>query len=65
MERRQKEFLIGFQRAAQLTQRVLSCPPSHTTREEYMRDVAHLHGDADDLIRRGLAVGCLSALGED
>ncbi len=65
MERREKEFLTGFGRAAQLTRRVLSSPPAYTTREDYMRDVAHLHGDADDLVRRGLAVGCLSALGEE
>ena len=38
-------------------------PPAHTTAAEYLEDVAHLHADSDDLTRRGLAVGCLSALG--
>jgi hypothetical protein len=29
-----------------------------------MIDVAELHADSDDLVRRGLAVGCLSAVGK-
>lgn len=64
MNRGEKEFLMGFQRAAQLVQRILACPPSHTSAVDYMNDVAHLHADADDLLRRGLAVGCLAAVGK-
>jgi hypothetical protein len=63
MGRREKAFLTGFERAAVLTQQVLANPPRHTSAEEYMRDVAHLHADSDDLVSRGLAVGCLSAVG--
>jgi hypothetical protein len=65
MGRMEKEFLLGFQRAAQLAEKMRSSPPSHTSAAEYMKDVAHLHGDADDPMRRGLAVGCLSAVGEE
>ena len=64
MGRRERAFLTGFERAAVLTQRILANPPSHTSPEEYMRDVAHLHADSDDLVSRGLAVGCLSAVGQ-
>ena len=64
MDRRAKEFLTGFRRAAQLAQRVRACPPTYTGATEYLQDVAHLHATADDLVRRGLAVGCLSALGK-
>jgi hypothetical protein len=64
MGRREKAFLTGFERAAVLTQRILANPPSHTSAEEYMRDVAHLHADSDDMVSRGLAVGCLSAVGK-
>lgn len=65
MGRAEKEFLIGFERAAVLTRRIIASPPTHTTAEEYIKDVAHLHADADDLLRRGLAVGCLAAVGEE
>jgi hypothetical protein len=65
MDRREREFLSGFERAAILTRRILESPPSHTTARQYMEDVAHLMGDSDDLLRRGLAVGCLSALGKE
>jgi hypothetical protein len=61
MGRPERAFLTGFARAAALAQQVKDHPPSHTTPEEYMRDVAHLHADSDDLVSRGLAVGCLSA----
>jgi hypothetical protein len=64
MDRRAKEFLFGFRRAAQLAQQIRACPPSHTSASEYLEDVAHLHATADDLVRRGLAVGCLCALGK-
>jgi len=63
MSRNGHEFLAGFQQAAVLTRTVLAQPPSYTTAAEYLEDVAHLHADSDDLTRRGLAVGCLSALG--
>ena len=63
MERREREFLAGFERAARLVQQVLACPPSYASGDRYLEDVARLHGDAEDLVRRGLAVGCLAALG--
>jgi hypothetical protein len=64
MGRQEQEFLAGFGKAALLAQQVKDNPPTHTTPEEYMRDVAHLHGDSEDLLSRGLAVGCLSAFGQ-
>lgn len=63
MSRNGHEFLAGFQQAAVLTRTVMAQPPSYTSAKEYLEDVAHLHADSDDLTRRGLAVGCLSALG--
>jgi hypothetical protein len=63
MSRNGHDFLAGFERAAVLTRTVMAHPPSHTSAVEYLEDVAHLHADSDDLTRRGLAVGCLSALG--
>jgi hypothetical protein len=62
MDRQAKAFLQGFERAAQLAQRVLTTPPRHTSPAQYMRDVALLHARVDDPTSRGLAVGCLSAL---
>lgn len=64
MSRSEKEFLKGFEKAALLILGILACPPSFTSREEYVESVAHLHADSDDLRSRGLAVGCLSALGK-
>jgi hypothetical protein len=61
MGRRESAFLAGFGKAALLAQQVKEHPPTHTTPEEYMRDVADLHADSDEMISRGLAVGCLSA----
>ena len=61
MDRQAKAFLHGFERAAQLAQRVLTTPPRHTSPVQYLRDVALLHGSVDDPTSRGLAVGCLSA----
>ncbi len=63
MDRRAKEFLTGFRRAAQLAGRVRACPPTYPGATEYLQDLAHLHETADDLVRRGLAAGCLCALG--
>ncbi len=63
MDRQTKEYLAGFQRAALLVQRILSAPPSYQSAQSYLEDVAHLHDRAGDLRRRGIAVGCLSALG--
>jgi hypothetical protein len=65
VSRGEKDFLAGFQKAALLTQEILAAPPSFTSREEYVVSVAHLHADSEDLRSRGLAVGCLSALGRD
>jgi hypothetical protein len=61
MDRQAKAFLAGFERAAQLTQRVLTTPPRHTSPAQYMQDVALLHARVDDPTSRGLTVGCLSA----
>ena len=65
MGRQELAFLAGFGKAALLAQQVKAHPPTPTTPEEYMRDVADLHGDSDDLLSRGLAVGCLSAFEHD
>lgn len=65
MRREERAFLTGFGRAALLARQVLADPPKHTTPQEYLRDVAHLHADSDDLVGRGLAVGCLAAFGKD
>jgi hypothetical protein len=64
MSRDEKEFLTGFGLAATLTRRVMRHRPSYTTAERYVEDVADLHADASDFLRRGVAVGCLSALGK-
>jgi len=64
MSRDEKEFLTGFGLAATLTKRVMRHRPSYTTAEQYVEDVADLHADASDFRRRGMAVGCLSALGK-
>jgi hypothetical protein len=64
MTRDERDFLSGFGLAATLTRRVLGQCPSYTTAAQYVEDVAHLHADADDFVRRGMAVGCLSALGK-
>jgi hypothetical protein len=56
--------LTGFGLAATLTRDIQWQCPSYTTAEKYVADVASLHGDADDFLRRGIAVGCLSALGK-
>jgi len=63
LERAEREFLAGFERAALLVQQVLTCPQAYASGDRYLADVAQLHGDAEDLTRRGLAVGCLAALG--
>jgi hypothetical protein len=65
MDGRARDFLSGFQRAAWLAEQVRSCPSSYASREDYLRDVARLHAGVEDLARRGLAVGCLAALGEE
>lgn len=64
MGRNEKEFLAGFAMAALLMQRLQAQPPSFTSRQDYAESVAHLHESSDDLVSRGLAVGCLSALGK-
>ena len=63
MKRGEREFLAGFERAALLVQQLLSGPPAYASGDRYLEDVAQLNGDAEDLVRRGLAVGCLAALG--
>lgn len=65
MNRNEIDFLAGFGKAALLAQRVLAQPPAYTTSRDYMESVAHLHADSDDLVSRGLAVGCLSAIGKE
>jgi hypothetical protein len=64
MDRQIREYLRGFEQAAVLVRRVLSDPPSYKNAESYVEDVAaDLHVRATDPLRRGIAVGCLSALG--
>jgi hypothetical protein len=65
VSRGEKDFLAGFEKAALLTQQILAAPPAYTSGAEYVASVAHLHADSEDLRSRGLAVGCLSALGRD
>jgi hypothetical protein len=60
----EREFLAGFERAAQLAQRLLACPPCYSSGPEYVRYVADLMNGADDVMGRGLAAGCLAAVGE-
>jgi hypothetical protein len=64
MSREEQQFLVGFERAAQLTQRMIVSPPSYASPSDYLENVAHLHRDSDDLVSRGLVVGCLCALGK-
>ena len=63
MRREERAFLAGFEKAAVLARRVMADPPRHTTPQDYLRNVADLHADSDDLLSRGLAVGCLAAFG--
>ena len=63
MGRKEKDFLIGFERAAILTKRVLDSPPTYMTPQAYVEDVVDLHADSEDLVSRGLVVGCLAAFG--
>jgi hypothetical protein len=63
MSRDEKDFLTGFGLAATLTRHIMGQRPSYTSAEKYVEDVADLHADAPDFLRRGVAVGCLSALG--
>jgi hypothetical protein len=65
MSRNERDFLLGFEKAAVLAQGVLASPPAYTTASAYLESVAHLHADSDDLVSRGLAVGCLCALGKN
>ena len=65
MSRGERDFLAGFEKAAVLTRQMLETPPAYTSREEYALNVAHLHADSEDLRSRGLAVGCMAALGRD
>lgn len=65
MNRDEKDFLTGFSLAATLTRRVMGQSPSYTTAQKYVEDVADLHADAEDFLRRGVAVGCHSAFGKD
>ena len=64
MSRPEREFLNGFQKAALLTQQVRAFPPSYTSPRDYVKDVARLMLGTDDFVGRGLAAGCLSAVGE-
>ena len=64
VSREEKEFLVGFEKAALLAQQIMDSPPAYTSAREYLENVAHLHRDSDDLVCRGLVVGCLCALGK-
>jgi hypothetical protein len=64
MDRQAKQFLEGFQKAAQLAQHLADNRSPQSDPMEYLEDVADLHGHSDDLVRRGLAVGCLCAVGK-
>jgi hypothetical protein len=64
MSPRDKEFLAGFARAALLTAAVLKSAPSQVTADAYLEAVARLLRDSQDLVGRGVAVGCLAALGK-
>jgi hypothetical protein len=64
MDRQAKQFLAGFQKAAQLAKQLADNRSSLSDPADYMEDVADLHGHSDDLVRRGLAVGCLCAVGK-
>jgi hypothetical protein len=64
MSRRERDFLTGFEKAALLTQRVAACPPSYTTARDYLKNVVQLLRGSEDLVERGLVVGCLCAVGE-
>jgi hypothetical protein len=64
MDRQARESLEGFQKAAQLTRLLAENRSPHSDPTDYLKDVADLHGHSDDLVRRGLAVGCLCALGK-
>jgi hypothetical protein len=64
VKREEQQFLDGFGKAALLARRMLDSPPTYTTPRDYLESVASLHEDSDDLTSRGLAVGCLSALGK-
>jgi hypothetical protein len=63
MDRQAKDFLAGFRRAAQLTNGLRADPPRHTEASDYLEGVAALHRRSADLVRQGLAAGCLCALG--
>ena len=65
MTRNERDFLMGFGLAATLTRRVMGQSPSYTSAQKYVEDVADLHADAEDMLRRGVAVGCHSAFGKD
>jgi hypothetical protein len=64
VSREEKDFLVGFEKAALLAQQILHSPPAYTTAREYLESVVHLHRDSDDLVCRGLVVGCLCAVGK-
>lgn len=64
MSRNEKDFLLGFEKAARLTHAVLVSPPCFTTARDYLKHVADLHANSQDLLHRGVAVGCLVAFGK-
>ena len=65
MSREEREFLKGFEKAAQLTREIQLCPPRFTTPAQYVEQVARLHCASESFEHRGVAVGCLSAVGRD
>jgi hypothetical protein len=62
MDRAEQDFLKGFEKAARLTREVRDSQPGTAT--DYLEAVAHLLADSQDLVCRGLAVGCLAAVGK-
>ena len=64
MSQPETEFLQGFEKAALLARRVADHPPSYTSPPEYLKDVARLMVGSSSFVERGLAAGCLTAIGE-
>jgi hypothetical protein len=64
MSRPETEFLQGFEKAALLARQVAASPPAYTSPPEYLKDVARLLVGSSGFVERGLAAGCLTAIGE-
>jgi hypothetical protein len=53
------------ERRLKVSRKESNLPPAYTSSRDYLESVAHLHADSQDLVSRGLAVGCLSAIGKE